>query len=497
MADDLDELDQATIEKMIDTESGTVFDWLEFPGFLELDKKNVIEYPDRTFVKDVIDMLGCDGQAAGVEAALTMPMRQANLTINKPDGDSSGKITDAVEEMLFRPPTEGGMCTPFSTVFAQMTFATAVRRTYHELVWTRLDDGKLGYKKIQWRPPASCELVRDRQTGERRGFKQFIDWDSALRNQRGVDWMGFIEIPPERSVIHINGQHRDPVFGWSDLSVTKWAWDLKRQVLQLWATLTRRTAEPWILAYGKDPGEAKTNAKQIARLRSGGVAGVVRPQGEDPGAKMFDVLDPGAAQAAQLFQGLIGYLDGMMTQSVMAGWMDLAGANNNPARASTALSSDQSGLFLQSRRGAAVELENTVNMEIIRPFVRVNFGPGKPVPLLKVEKMGADQVEKAMAMLQQLGSAQNMNVPPGFIDLLIERVAQYLDLDDEKVRKLIAERAKLARQAQAQAGATQPPPGTEEGNLQDAIGGALSAVAQPPAGGPAPTPPAPPEEAAA
>ncbi len=482
---DYPELDRATAERMIDEERGTLFDWLEFPTFLELEKGKVIEYPDRSWIAGIIDMLKADGQAAGVEQALTMPLRQANLTITKPDKDRGGKVTTYVEDVLLRPAAEGGMCTPFDMVFGQMTFASAVARTFHELVWNRREDGRLGFHKIAWRPPASCEIVRKRDSGDLDGFKQFLEWDVAKRTA-GVDWQGFVQIPAQRAVIHINNQHRDPVYGWSDLAVTNWAYNLKRKVMQLWMTLLRRVAEPWVVAYGNGKAEAKNNAKQIAALKSGGVAGVERTG--DPAAKMFEVLDA-AGQGAELYLSVLRYLDGMMSQSVLGGWMDLAGAASQSGAGSYALSADQSGIFLASRHGAARELAATVNEQIIRPLVRVNFGPKAPVPLLKVEKIGSDQVSKAMELLSSLGSSQNLQVPAEFIWLLIERVAAYLDLPDDRVRKMVAEEGRKAREQAIAAGAALPPAGTPEGNLQDAVSGALALVrgsgspgGQPPAG---------------
>jgi hypothetical protein len=165
VADAPNELDRVDAERMIDEERGTLFNWLEFPQFLELEKGRVTEYPDRAWVNDICEMLKTDGQAAGVEQALTMPLRQANLTIEKPEKDRGGRITEHVEDVLFRPATEGGMTTPFDLVLGQMTFATAVARTFHEMVWTRRDDGKLGFSKIAYRPPASCEILRRRDSG--------------------------------------------------------------------------------------------------------------------------------------------------------------------------------------------------------------------------------------------------------------------------------------------------------------------------------------------
>jgi hypothetical protein len=470
-----DELDRVDAERMIDEERGTLFNWLEFPQFLELEKGRVTEYPDRVWINDVVDMLKTDGQAAGVETALTMPLRQANTTIEKPERDGSGRITSFVEDALFRPATEGGMTTSFDLVIGQMTFASAVCRTFHEMVWTRREDGKLGFSKIAYRPPGSCEILRDRESGELDGFKQFTEWDVAARNKAGVDWMGFIEIPKQRAVIHLNGQHRDPVYGWSDLSVTNWAFQLKRKVMLLWVTLLGRAAEPWVMAYGNGSVEAKKNAKAIASLKSGGVAAVERSG--DPTTKMFDVLDVHSSQAAEMYLGALRYLDGMMTQSVMAGWMDLAGAASQSGAGSFALSADQSGLFLESRHGAARELAATINYQIIRPLVRVNFGPKAPVPLLKFEKIGSDQVAKAMEMLTTLGGSQTVQVPTEFIGMLIERVAAFLDLPDDRVREMIKEQAAQAKQQALLAGAPQAPEGTPEAGLSDAINGALGVVA--------------------
>lgn len=480
MADAPNELDRVDVERMIDDERGTLFNWLDFPSFLELDKGRVTEYPDREWVRDIEEMLKTDGQAAGVEQALTMALRQANTTIDKPERDSGGRITEFVEDVLMRPATEGGMTTPFDLVFGQMTFAAAVARTFHEMVWTRRPDGRLGFSKIAWRPPSSCEILRRRDNGELDGFKQFLDWDARRRG--AIDWMGFVEIPANRAVIHLNNQHRDPVFGWSDLSVTNWAFQLKRKIMLLWVTFLDGVSLPRVAAYGSNPAEARKNAKSLAGLKSSGVVAVTRSQNE-AAQKLFETIDMSGSGAGQFLEAM-RYLDGMMSQSVLGGWMDLAGAASQSGAGSYALSADQSGMFLQSRHGAARELTATINYQIIRPLVRVNFGPKAPVPLLKIEKIGSEQVAKAMELLATLGSAQNLSVPAGFVHLLIERVASYLDLPDAKVRKMIEEAAKEARAAALQRGEPLPPPGTPEGSLQDAVAGAVGVVAK--AGPPAP-----------
>jgi Protein of unknown function (DUF935) len=456
------------VEQQLDAEIGSAFDWLSFPTELLVEKDKVTDYPDRGFVRDCLEMLDRDGEAMGVLNALTLPLRQANLTLVKPDQDLGQ--TERVRQELFSSAEDGGMETSLDVVIAQMVFAAAVRRSYHERVWTRRSDGFIGYKKAAWRPPASCELVRDRQSGDLQGFKQFLDWE---RKDVKADWQGFITIPSERALVHINGQHRDPLYGTSDLAVTMWAYTMKQKVLRLWFRFLDRVSIPKTVAYGTSPTEATENAQRLAGLGTSGVVGMVR---SDPSLKPFDVLDS-AGQGADQFLACIRYLDSCMTRSVLAGFLDLTSSAAS-GKGSFALSSDQSGLFLASRHAAAKEVAATLNRYLIAPLVRVNYGPAARVPQLVFEKISQDQTDKALAMLTALGTSPNIQVPTGFVNLLVERVGQYLDLPDDRVEKILSEAADQARQQLAVAGQPQPRQGSPAGNLNDAVNGAL-AVTEP------------------
>lgn len=462
---------------VLDREVGTHFDWVDWPpGLWEDGKGRVIQYGERTFVSSVLEMLNVDGTAQSLETALAMPLRQANKTIEKPDKDVGQ--TEFIREALECPYENGGMETSLELVISQMTFAMAARKTFHEKVFTRrTDDGRISYKKLAWRPPASCELIRTRKNGTLVGFRQFQDWQTGQPNDEG-----YVEVPLARSLIYIHGQHRDPLYGVSDLQVTYWAYQLKQKLLFLWSNFLGNQALPKVLAYGKSKPEADANARAIAGLRSSGVVGVVRTNMEE---KLYEILET-AGQGAAGYKDLVGYLDGQSSRSVMAGWLDLTSAAGE-GRGSYALSADQSGIFLASRYAVAKEIGETITRQVIAPLVWLNFGPHAEVPRLVFEKISSDQAAKAMALLQQLGSAQNMNVPDGFIDLLMERVAQYLDLDDTRLEKVIKERqeqikkARLAQEQQAAAGTVPggPDPAlgeTPNGELSDKVQAILSTV---------------------
>lgn len=469
-----------------DMERGTPFDNTSLSAMpwtqLADDEFLVTTMPEREWIDDVRRMLGQGGQPAAVDKALTLPIRSANLTIEKPDKDEGQ--TDFVREVLYSGGQSNGMFPDLVGVVAQMATAIAVKKTYHELEFEKRADGKIGYKKVAWRPPQTCEPIRSLANGDLMGFRQYIDsrvW-SDPKFQREIikvgndrhDQFGYVRIPMARALIHVHGQHRDPINGISDLAVTHWAWTLQQKILLMWATFLDGTSLPKVIAYGENPTEATRNATTIASLRGSGVVGMVRDAGTDPALKAFETLDTSGAGAAQ-FAEMINYLEQQMTKSVLAGFLDLT-SNATRGIGSYALSADQSGLFLTSRQAAAKELGATVTRQLIAPLVRINFGSKAAVPRLVFEQMGQEQSTLAMQMLQQLGSVQNVSVPPGFLDLLIERVSQFLDLPDDKVEKLLKEHAETRRKMAEQMGRPQDQSATPNGKLTDTVNAAQDMV---------------------
>lgn len=473
------------VRRGLDLERGTPFDiaGMDAQPWTQLadDEFLVTTMPEREWVEDVGRMIGRGGQPAAVEKALTLPLRSANLTIEKPDKDKGQ--TEFVREVLYSAGQGEGMKPDLVGIVAQMAYAVAVKKTFHEIEWTRRKDGRLAYSKVAWRPPQTCEPIRSLANGDLMGFRQYIDsrvWNDP-RFRRDVvtigkdrfDQFGYVRIPKARAAIHIHGQHRDPMNGISDLSVTHWAYTLQQKILLMWATFLDGTSLPKVAAYGRDKIEATRNAATIASLRGSGVIGLIR-DGLDPKEALFDLIDNSGAGAAQ-FVEMVNYLEQQMTKSVLAGFLDLT-SNATRGIGSYALSADQSGLFLTSRQAAAKELAATVTDQLIGPLVRRNFGTEAAIPRLVFEQMGQEQSTQAMQMLQQLGSSQGAAIPPGFIDLLIERIAQFLDLPDDKVETLLKEQAETRRQLAEQLGRTPEQSATPHGQLTDHVNAAQDAI---------------------
>src|ERR1039457_4765747 len=168
-------------------------------------------------------MLQRDGQAAAIEAVLTLPIRQASRAIEAAKHDSGE--CDFVRSVLMAPPTAGGMKTPLQDVIGQITSAQTFRMSFHEKCWeVRDSDGRIVYEKLAFRPTATCEQKRNARTAAPDGFRQMVwmfgDQPKSLTNSK---MPGYVEIPQVKSFVYINGKHRQPLTGISELELTYWA----------------------------------------------------------------------------------------------------------------------------------------------------------------------------------------------------------------------------------------------------------------------------------
>lgn len=441
-------------EGQFDQEETTAFDWLGNPPELWWDLDRVIERPDRQWAKRIEKMLGADGRARAVEAALTLPIRQATPKIEATDDDKGQ--AEFVEEVLLAPVEAGGMRTPISTFIGQVANALIIRRTFHEKVFTRRDDGKVVYKKLAWRPAESCEVWRDPRSAEILGYRQYqyIGRDGRpLTGNEAPDPFDKHD-PHYRTVrqpyafVYTHGQHRDPIRGISDMEVALWAHEMKLKVVWLWHAFLDGQATPRMAVYGQDKGEVEKRARAMAALRGGGVAGFIR-RGADE--NVFDAIES-AGTGAAAFQEMIRWLDNVQSESVMAGHLGLTGGATE-GRGSLALSQDASGLYLASRNGVAREIADAITADIVAPLVALNFGVGTSVPRFTFESVDTAKMSQVMELFGTFATAGSLQVPAEFVLILMENVAQYLDMPVDKVEAMVEEQEKVIQQGREAAAA--------------------------------------------
>ena len=293
------------ITRFLDKEEGSAFDdrSLMFTAF---DDGSVFDYDAENEVRQLKDMLEVDGKAATLEQVLSLPIRSAPYSIQR--GRASAEAHERITGILTDPANAGGMTTPMNTIIAQMCNAFVYRRAYFEKVWTQTHGG-VGYKKVAWRPPATCTIQRDPKTGSFRGFRQ-----QPIR----MDDTEELIFLPHRAFVYIHGSHRDPLNGVSDLKITHWCYQTKQKIRFLGYQFLEGQALPKTIVKASDETTAMNAAKKIIGLRGGGVVGLEEGVSIDP-------LESSGRGAAE-FKAAIQWLDGEASSSVLAGFTDLGAA---------------------------------------------------------------------------------------------------------------------------------------------------------------------------
>lgn len=410
-------------------ELGSSFDWEVLIG--NYDAGTVFQY-EQGLQRDFQQALDTDGKFQSVENLLVFPIVAAPYEIVGTKGDTGQ--AEKIREILTAAPYEGGMKVPMDILILQMTGAMTFKKAFFEkVIVLRESDGLYGYDKIAWRPPETCELALDAKTGEYRGFRQrkiSYEFNTPVTSD-----FGYVNMPMERAFVYIYGSWRDPIEGISAMQVPYWCFTTKRRLMYLWYQFLETTSLPKTTVSNQDEAKAIRDARRVATLKSRGVIGL----GSDSTLGTLESAGHGATQ----FVEAISYLDSMMSQSILAGFMDLSSMASQ-GKGSFALSEDQSKLFLRTRRIVAWDMARQFNEQVIAPLCRWNFGRTAPCPKMVFGPMSeaneATVVEAFNAMLTAATtstSAGGIPVPDDFFDMLTVRVANILELDTEKVQDAI------------------------------------------------------------
>lgn len=401
--------------------------------FGEWDAGEVFEYDFSSL--DVRKALDKDGKLSCIEQALTLPILSAPWSIKPAPGGE--KIAEEMETFLRMGALEGGMQVPFQTVIAQATSARAYRKAFFEKVYKE-QDGKVWYDRIAYRPPETCRIGRDPDTGAYKGFRQTPVRQGGAKNFTDVD------IRPPYAWVHINGLRRNPLSGTSDLQIALWCHETKMKILYLWTTFLATQAEPRLVTSGQDPDG---DARKLASLRGGGVVGL-------PSGTTTNVLESNGT-AAQVFQDMVNYLDTQMSASVLANFTDLASGATGTG--SYALSKDQSTFFVESLEAYSRELADSITHNVLGDLVVYNYGRSAKFPRFEFGPLADSDVDRCINLVNGLAVATNNVLPFAFVEELALKTASYLELDVDKIRDAMEkagavaeEKAEMSMEAQRQ-----------------------------------------------
>jgi hypothetical protein len=411
--------------------------WDEESIWGDYEGGKVFDY-DPWSAREIVKMLEKDGKAALIEQVLTQPVARLTWDLEPARGDKGE--AEFVRAALERPGSSGGMSVPLEFIIHQATSAFGLRKAYFEKVFKISDRGdtagKVIYDKIAFRPSSTCQVARDARTGAFRGFRQ-VPYAVAEAMPRGgnIDW---INIPEKRAWVYIHGQHRDPMRGVSSLEITYWAFQTKMKIRWLWMKFLEKQALPSIVVQGPE-AQAKQAAAKLLGLKNNGIAQI-------DGAVSWSKVDQ-AGNGSALFLDALRFLDSEMANSIMAGFTNLTDSATD-GRGSYALAKDASDFFLKSRQAAADELAQSISHYLVADLVRYNFGPEAEAPKFKFGQMVDADVADILTTFNTLVGSTANNLPGEFTYMLAEKVADYMDLDTDKLR---AEFDKHAKEKEEQA----------------------------------------------
>lgn len=395
-------------------------------------------------------MFSRNGTASALELVLTLPIREADFSIEPAKGDVGE--CEFAHSVLMTPDVSGGMATPMTTLIGQITSGQIYKRAFFEKTFkVRPSDSRIIYDKIAYRPPATCQARYNDRSGAPNGFRQQV-WlfggNLAISSRQKVP--GYVDIPRVRSYIYTHGQHREPLTGVSEVEVAFWCHSTQMKLLFLWMEFLEGMALQRLVVYGNDQPEATQRADDIAQLRGSGVVGLVHPL---DGQKAFEPIPP-AGDAGAFFESAMAFLSSWMISSVLAGFLGLASASTG-GKGAYSLSQDQSDFYLKSRQGVAKEIAESISYDVIRPLVLLNFGSQAAFPQAKFGPLQDEQVQALLTVFGQMSAAPVLHVPLQVFDLLTERMASVLQLDVDQVHEALVSTA--SQRAEQLAG--NPPPG--------------------------------------
>jgi len=395
-------------------------------------------------------MFSRNGTASALEMVLTLPIREADFSIEPGKGDKGE--CDLARSVLLTPDSEGGMSTPWTSVMGQITAGQLYRRSFFEKVFgIRDSDGKIIYRKLAYRPPATCQARYNDRTGEPNGFRQQV-WlfGGNLQVSSKQKVPGYVDIPKVRSYVYTHGKHREPLTGISEVEVAYWCHQTSMKLMFLWMQFLEGMALQRLVVYGNDQPEATQRAEDISQLRGSGVVGLVHPI---DGQKAFEAI-PSAGNAGEFFEQALAFLQSWSISSVLAGFLGLASASTG-GKGAYSLSQDQSDFYLKSRQGVAKEIAESISGDVIRPLILLNFGSGASFPQAKFGPLQDEQVQMLLTMFSTMAAAPVLHIPLSVFDLLTERMASILQLDVDQVHEALVSTA--SQRAEQLAG--NPPPG--------------------------------------
>lgn len=298
------------------------------------------------------------------------------MTVESASDDSRGQeLADAVRTMIAHP--------GFRWLLKDLIDAIGKGFSCVEIIW------KTG---ARW-TPARFEW-RDQRFFQ---FDQVSRREIRLRDES--DLMNGIELPPYKYLVHVHhGKSGIPIRG-GIARLAAWAYMCKGYTVKDWLAFAEVFGMP--LRLGKYGSSARADEIQILKTavaNLGTDAAAVFPE-----SMQVELIEAGnKGGSSDFFERLAKYLDDQVSKGILG---QTASSSGTPGKLGN--EDLQAEVRDDIRDDDAEGLEETINRDLVRPFIDLNFGPQEQYPQVQLRAVPPEDVKALVEAMEKL-------VPLGF-----------------------------------------------------------------------------------
>lgn len=339
--------------------------------------------PELTWPLSVIvydRMRRSDAQVIGTLAALTLPLRQAQWSVDA--RDASPQVTQELADDLALPVLGQKRATPRLRSRNRFKFYDHLREALLALAYGHMPfeqvyeivDKKARLRKLAARMPRTLTKIDVDDQGELSAIVQ------GYFERPGPPELS---IPADRLVYYCNDREGGAWQGLSILRASYKNWTLKERLLRV-ANITVERNGMGVPSVDAPQGTTKPQLQELARMaqayRAGDSSGLAMPYGAKLRLMGVEGTLPDALP-------LIRYHDEQITRPMLEMFMQL-GSTHTGSRALGGAFIDFFAIALQAHAEGYAE---TFTTDMVEDWVDLNYGPNEPAPALVCQTIDAER----------------------------------------------------------------------------------------------------------
>jgi len=308
---------------------------------------------------------------AGELAKRKLAVSRLPVTVESATDETRDKeIADAVRLLVKKP--------GFRTLLKDCLDAIGKGYAAVEIIWRR--GNRWMPERYEWRDP--------------RFFQFDLESKSKIRLRDEADLMNGIEPAPYKFIVHIHrGKSGIPIRG-GVARLAAWSFMCKGYTIKDWLAFAEVFGMPLRMGkYGQSATQDEINILKTAVANLGSDAAAVFPEN-----MLVELVEAGnKGGSADFFQRLADYLDAQVSKGILG---QTASASGTPGK----LGNDklQSDVRDDIRDDDAEALEETINRDLVRPFVDLNFGPQENYPEVQIRAIEREDVAALVSAVEKL-----------------------------------------------------------------------------------------------